>query len=217
MKRVFALLLTALLVCSLAACGSKPADDGFTWTRTGSFVDEDDNYLLISPSEAAEYPGWSVTCLLGDEIHGWYIAREGRTLHGDLTAEGEEGHFIVTISEEDENGLQLVVKGGKTYHFKPTEDLPEAGITIRINCEGSGQIAYAEEGQEPKFNDDFPVQSAQLDLAEPATYVLEAKAGDEFRFIKWTKDGEDYSTSERITVEFTESAEFDAVFEYQAG
>ena len=47
--------------------------------------------------------------------------------------------------------------------------------------------------------------------------MLEAKAGDEFRFIKWTKDGEDYSTSERITVEFTESAEFDAVFEYQAG
>ena len=75
-----------------------------------------------------------------------------------------------------------------------------------------GQIAYASEGEQPEFNDEYPAQTAQINLAEAETYVLAAKADADWQFEKWTKDGQDYSTDAEITVELSESADFVAVF-----
>ena len=87
------------------------------------------------------------------------------------------------------------------------------GIVLRLNTNGLGQIAYAEEGGTPEFDDDFPTQSAQINMVEPAKYVLSAKADEGYKFVKWTKDDEDYSEEETIEIEVTESVEYRAVFE----
>ncbi|MBR1899283.1 MAG: hypothetical protein IJ825_10455 [Oscillospiraceae bacterium] len=57
------------------------------------------------------------------------------------------------------------------------------------------------------------MQDALLDLTGNATYVFAAKADDGFTFLKWTKDGNDYSTDEQITVTLSEDAEYTAVFD----
>ena len=218
MKKVMALLLTMLMVCSLVACGgSKQGNSDFTWTRAGTYEDGNENYLMVAASEDEAYPGWSVMLMVGDEMHGWFIQQEGETLHGNLTSEYEEGadDFIVTISEEDEDGLQMVVEGGETYHFKPM-DVPEATIIVHVNTEGIGAIEYAEGEEAPEFDPEHPYQSAQINLAEPTTYTFLATAyEDGWKFVKWTKDGTDYSTDAQITLELAESADYVAVFEYE--
>ena len=94
---------------------------------------------------------------------------------------------------------------------------PAAGetITLSINTDGMGQIAYAPEGEDLTFNDEFPEPSAQENLTGPATYVLGARPDDGWKFVKWTKDGEDYSTDEEITVEVDASAEYIAYFDIE--
>ena len=89
-----------------------------------------------------------------------------------------------------------------------------AQFTARINTEGMGQIAYAEEGEELEFNDEYPAQSAYLGEPEAKTYTVGAKADEGWKFVKWTKKGEDYSTEETITIEVNETdAEYIAVFD----
>ena len=89
----------------------------------------------------------------------------------------------------------------------------DCSITVLINTEGMGQIAYAEEGNKPEFNDEIPSQLAQISLTETQTYVLGAKADEGWKFVKWTKDGEDFSEEEQIIVKLDSSAVFVAVFE----
>ena len=207
LKKILCALLAVLLIGSLAACGGS-----FTWTRQGYFGDENDNMLYVAPSSDEEHPGWYVGCMIEEGMFGWYLQQEGKTLHGNIVADYEEGEpVIVTLSEEGKDGLMLAVENGNTYHFKPTE-LPEATITVTVNTEGDGQIAYAKEGEEPEFDDEYPSQSAYLGLEGPETYVLSAKPDEGWKFKKWTKDGEDYSRDAQITVELTESGEFVAVF-----
>ena len=226
MRKVLGLLLCLVLVLSLAACGGssggtpdpEPVPDDtsdFVWTREGYFEDEEENLLSISPSDMEDYPGWYVGGFFGQDIYGWYIPQEGRTLHGNLVADYLEGEdpFIVTVTEEGEDGVLLEVEGGKSYHFKPVE-LPEATIIVSVNVEGMGGVDYNQGEEPPVFDPDRPYQSAQLNLAEPQTFTLLATSYlDGWRFVKWTKDGEDFSSDACITVELTESADFIAVFE----
>ena len=215
MKKIIALTLAVVLMLALAACGSKqetPGSAAAEWTREGAFEDADGNYLSISYSDTEGYEGWAVSFMTSDDMHGWIIQQEGDKLHGNLVPEGEEGEFIVTISEEGEDGVLLEVEGGESYHFTPM-DVPEFAMTLKINTEGLGQIAYAPEGEAPEFDDEYPAQSAVQNLEAAATFVLGAKAEDGWKFVKWTKDGADFSTDEQITVEVTEDVEYIAVFD----
>ena len=215
MKKAIALILTLVMIVALGACGSKqeaPGSAAAEWTREGAFQDEDGNYLSISYSDTEGYEGWAVSFMTSDDMHGWIIQQEGDKLHGNLVPEGEEGEFIVTISEEGEDGILLEVEGGETYHLTAIE-MPEFKMTMQINTDGLGQIAYAPEGETPEFDDDFPSQSAVQNLEEAASFTLAAKPEDGWKFVKWTKNGEDFSTEEQITVEVTEDVEYIAVFE----
>ena len=215
MKKAIALILTLVMIVALGACGSKqeaPGSAAAEWTREGAFEDADGNSLYLYPSEDENYEGWSASFMHGEDMHGWFIQQEGDKLHGNLIPEFEEGEFIVTISEEGDDGVLLEVEGGESYHFTPM-DVPEFSITMQINTEGLGEIAYAPEGEALEFETEFPVQSAVQNLEGPATYVLAAKPEDGWKFLKWTKDGEDFSTEEQITVDVAESVEFIAVFE----
>lgn len=198
-----------------AAAGTAAAADT-VWSREGAFVDENGYDLYITPSDDEEYEGWYVSFMTEEYYCGWYIPQEGSTLHGDLNAgNDEEKPCVVTISEEGDDGVMLEVEDGDTYHFKPdgTSEETEETEAVLINTDGLGQIAYAEEGIEPEFDDEYPKQSAQLSPEAGTVYVVCAKADEGWRFVKWTKNGEDFSTEDRITVSSEESAEYIACFE----
>lgn len=226
MKKIICILLSMAMALSLAACGGgKPAGEktedtsaetsaeaSTEWTRQGYFQDENENMLSILPSEDPEHPGWSVGCFLGEDMYGWYLEQEGNTLHGNIVPDYEEGEFIVTLTEEGEDGVQMVTEGGETYHFTPM-DLPDATIFVTVNTEGRGNIEYVEGDQTPEIDTEYPSQSAQINLAEPTVYTLLAWPAMGWKFVKWTKDGEDYSEEAQITLELAETSDFIAVFE----
>ncbi|MBR5739896.1 MAG: hypothetical protein IKX81_01240 [Firmicutes bacterium] len=128
MKRLFALIMSLILIFTLAACGGspKPADDpidepdpNFQWTREGFWEDGNGNYVSITHNDEEGLPEWYVTFSLGDDMYGSFLDQEGETLHGDIGyfAEMKVDEFIVTISEEDEDGLLLETESGEAYHF----------------------------------------------------------------------------------------------------
>ena len=95
-------------------------------------------------------------------------------------------------------------------------ETPEIIATLQINVDGLGEIAVAPEGEEPAFDDEFPIQSHVLNIMEgqPTTYTIIQRPAEDYTFVKWTKNGEDFSTDESITVDVTEDVEYRAVFEH---
>ena len=93
------------------------------------------------------------------------------------------------------------------------EELQEVIATLMINTDGMGTIAYGLEGEDVEFNDEFPNQSTVVNLTEPGTYVIKAKPDDGWKFVKWTRNGEDFSEEPEITVEVADDVEYLAVFE----
>ena len=70
--------------------------------------------------------------------------------------------------------------------------------------------AYVETA--PELDPEEPYQSAQINLAEAETYTFAAAPEEGSAFVKWTKNGADFSTDPVITVLLDESADFIAVF-----
>ncbi len=192
----------------------EPVQELGDWTRQGYFQDENKNMLSVTWMDDVDEPGWYVACMLGEDLiedsYGGMLSLEGNTLHGSLSSSGEKDDLTVTVSEEGEDGLLLAVEGGETLRFSPME-MEEPFATLWVNTDGWGVFTCVEEGQEP---DGSSCSSLQYGLAGPETYVLTAIPGEDWVFVKWTLNGEDYSTDEQITVEITENADFVAVFEF---
>ena len=219
MKKLIVLLMTVLMIVSMSACSgsnSGPQEEVREWTREGFFTDEEGNLVTVLKTDnEEEYPGWYVGCFVGDDMYGWYIQQEGDSLHGDLVPDYEDGHYVVTVTEEGEEGILFEVEGGKTYHLVPAE-FEEASIAVSINTEGWGMFTAVSD-VEDAFEAEEPTSSMILSLYEPTVYTLTAvpaEGGEDWVFVKWTKNCDDYSTEAEITVEFDESADFIALFEY---
>ena len=82
--------------------------------------------LIITPPDAENGEGWGVTFMKEDDVIGWFIEQDGKTLHGDLIYDDSDA-FIVTVSEEGENGVLLETEDGDAYHFTPV-DAPEVAV-----------------------------------------------------------------------------------------
>ena len=230
MKRIVCILMAMCIVFTMAACGAKQAGANETttqaseapaqaeqaaaeWTRQGYFTDENENMLTVMWMEEVDEPGWYVGVMAGELAGGCVLPQEGCTLHGDLNGWDESAEpLIVTVSEEGEDGLLLTIDGGESYHFTPMQ-IEEASIVVTINTEGWGNIAYAEGDQAPELDPEYPSQSAYIGLAEPATHTFIAQPQAGNLFVKWTKNGEDFSKEPQITLLLDESAEYIAVFE----
>ena len=103
---------------------------------------------------------------------------------------------------------------GKEQTEQTAADEPKATIIVTINTEGwGGMIEYAEGEKAPEIDPDQPYQTAQINLAEAATYTFTAAPEAGNLFVKWMKDGKDFSTEPVITVKLDASADFVAVFE----
>ena len=214
MKKLMCLLLAALMLAGLCACGAaQPEPEPAEWTRAGYYQDEAGNMLSVTLMEDIVDPGWYVGIMIGEVMAGCVLPQEGNTLSGDLNAWDDSAEpFVVTVSEEGEDGLLLTVEGGGSYHFVPME-MQEAAISVTVLTEGWGNIAYAEGEEAPEIDPDYPYQSAWINLAEPTVHTFTAWPQEGSLFVKWTKNGEDFSTEPQITVLLDETAEFVAVFE----
>ena len=106
-------------------------------------------------------------------------------------------------------------QGGATEQEEPAQaQVKEARVTI--NCEGAGQVAWAYEGEDIVWNDEFPYQSAVINDAYGHTITIEAKEDpnvEGYAFAKWTRDGEDFSTKPKVQVEVEADTALVAVFE----
>lgn len=107
---------------------------------------------------------------------------------------------------------------------KPAEDasdtgaeMPENPVLIIVNTEGVGNIAMAAEGEEIVWDENFPTTSIGQNVEKGTKHTLAAKAGEDYKFIKWTKDGADFSTEETTVITADEKAEYVAVFMYDNG
>lgn len=217
MKKMSLLLALFMALSCLTACGGKQAEPEIEdWTRQGYYTDDNGYMLSVTWMEDIDEPGWYVGCMLGEDLFedswGGTLAQEGNALRGELVSSGEKEPLAVSVSEEGEDGLLLVVEGGETYHFT-SYDMPEASVVVTANTEGWGYIAYAEGEEVSEIDYEYPGQSVYIGLAEPATYTFTAwpQAGN--MFVKWTKNGENFSAEPSITVLLDESADYIAVFE----
>ena len=196
MKKTICLLLAFCMVFALAACGKQAEPESKDWTRQGYFLDESQNILSVTWMDEVDEPGWYVGCMLGEDLvedsWGGILPQEGSTLHGTLSSSGSKGDLTVTVSEEGEEGLALAVEGGETYHFKGGE-LPEASVVVNVSTEGLGYIAYAEGEEAPEIDPEYPAQYAYIGLAEPAVHTFIAWPHTGYLFVKWTKNGADFS------------------------
>ena len=218
MKKTICLLLALCTVFALAACGGSaeaPAPENAGWTREGYFQDEKGCFASVVWMDDVDEPGWYVGFMNGEDYiedsYGGMLPQEGNSLHGSLDSSGGMPALTVTVTEEGD-GLQIAVEGGESYHLTPVE-MEKASIFVSVNVEGWGNIDYAAGETAPEIDPEYPFQSAQINLAAPAvhTFVAWPKAGNVF--VKWTKNGEDFSTDAQITVTLDESADFVAVFE----
>lgn len=86
-------------------------------------------------------------------------------------------------------------------------------IKVNIDGVGMGQIAIGEDGGSPEFDDEYPMQSAFTHAEKGEKLKIGAKADDGSKFVKWTKDGEDFSEEKEIEIEVEGDVEYRAIFE----
>ncbi len=187
------------------------------WTREGYFQDERGDILSVTWMDDIDEPGWYVGCMLGEDLmddsYGGTLPQVGSSLQGSLTNWDENSvPLSVTVSEDGGDGLLLTLDDGSVFAFRRL-DLPDATILVSINTDGYGSIGWAEGDQPPVLDPEYPFQSAQINLGEPAVHTFAAWANEGWHFVKWTRNGEDYSLEPQITLLLDESADYVAVFE----
>ena len=98
----------------------------------------------------------------------------------------------------------------------PDEVLDMDGPLVVISTEGIGNIARTVEGTDLVFDDEYPPSQIIDHLVKGTTLTIGAKpTEDGWEFVKWTVNGEDYSTEEQTTVTADEDLQIVAVFEFK--
>ena len=100
---------------------------------------------------------------------------------------------------------------------KTTDTQNEETVLVTFNTEGVGELAVTNDGSEPEFDPQYPFQSFTFKANVGSEMKAIAKAGEDYLFVKWTKNGEDYSTDEAINFKVEEEAAFIAVFKMDTG
>ena len=95
---------------------------------------------------------------------------------------------------------------------------PDDGKTrLILNTDGLGQVAYyANDKYNLEFDDEYPNQQAITLLEDVKEVSIEAKANDEWKFVKWTdKDGKEVSKDAKYTITVEENVNniYTAVFD----
>ena len=100
-------------------------------------------------------------------------------------------------------------------YFIPDEET----VSIKVDTEDPGQIEGTDDGSEPEFNSEYPVQSIYLNTLAGNTIILVAKPSEdpalaEWKFTGWKDNatGEIVSTDARYEFEAVNALDLTAVF-----
>ena len=106
--------------------------------------------------------------------------------------------------------------GSSTSSAESVSAVSQRGqAVVQIYTEGVGEIAWAYEGEEVAFEDEYPMQSAYVADAYGQTIGIEAREDasyEGYHFVKWNKDGKKFSEDRRIDVLVDGDAEYVAIF-----
>ena len=91
-------------------------------------------------------------------------------------------------------------------------------VLLKVNCLGEGQIAVSDDGSEPVFDDESPMQSAALNVSRGNTVKIKAKAAEGYTFkYWWDEDSENiYAAEDTLEVEMNVERDLYAIFEINA-
>lgn len=91
-------------------------------------------------------------------------------------------------------------------------------VLLRVNCFGDGQLAATDDGSEPVFNDDYPMQSVAFNMDKGATAKVKAKASEGYKFMYWADEDKQtiYSMDDTIEIEMNEPLNLIAYFDVDA-
>lgn len=87
-------------------------------------------------------------------------------------------------------------------------------IDLSINTEGLGQVSYyIDEANKIDFDDEYPVQTAYTSFIGETKVTIDAKADEGWKFVKWLKDGKEYSKESKLVITISKDTKLIAVFE----
>ena len=89
---------------------------------------------------------------------------------------------------------------------------PADSVLIRINTDGLGEVASAEGDEQPVFDEQYQFSSSAMNVEKGTVINIACRPTNDWRFYKWTKDGEYYSNEQNITVTADAPAEYIAHF-----
>ena len=90
---------------------------------------------------------------------------------------------------------------------------PDDLCLVKVETEGIGLVAVAQEGETLEFDESVTSSSSYLNVPKGTVLTIGAKDSvDDFKFTKWTKNGENFSEDYEITVTIDEPTDFIAVF-----
>ena len=84
---------------------------------------------------------------------------------------------------------------------------------LKVNTEGLGEISVVEDGMAVIFYPDHPIQSAVENAEEGSKYTIGVRAGEGYKFKKWTLNGQDYSNDILLSVTLNSDMDLVSVFE----
>ena len=96
------------------------------------------------------------------------------------------------------------------------EEIPgDAGqlFLVKVETDGIGLVAIAADGEALQFDEEMTSSASYMNVPEGTVLTIGAKESlDEYKFVRWTKNGEDYSTDYEFTVTIDAPTDFIAVF-----
>ena len=109
----------------------------------------------------------------------------------------------------------LVLTGcGQKEQEEKQPETPGEQVLIRIETEGLGEIAVGNKADgTPSFEDGHPYTSSAMNVDKDTDLVAVCRAKEDgWTFVKWTKDGADYSEAEQIEIHADKDTVYTAVF-----
>lgn len=89
-------------------------------------------------------------------------------------------------------------------------------VLVKVNTYGPGRIEVSEDGTEPEFGE-LPFQSYVANVEAGSELIIITKGEEGWKFVKWTNNGEDYSTEEKLHFTAEEDADLVAVYLMDTG
>ncbi|MBR0308600.1 MAG: hypothetical protein IJH92_06880 [Mogibacterium sp.] len=110
--------------------------------------------------------------------------------------------------------VEYAEDGGEVEGALPADVLDMDGPLVIINSEGMGHVARAVEGTDPVIDEEYPADQTIDHVVKGTTLnILAEPYDDDWKFVKWTVNGEDYSTDAMTTITADEDLEINAYFE----